>query len=336
MILADSMINEYMKKGYISIEPKPQSLQPASIDLRIGRIFELKEVNFPKIQKLSKNAARNLEDLINNRSKEVSNDLLAYVKSLDEAEEKMEIIYKELNFDDSIVLKKRKLYFFETIEKLSVDDKLDEVYLAPRSSLARLLVDLTPLSGEVFYKIKTPFSGKIFGNIVSRAFDLKIYKGQRIMQCVFIEDSPVSISKIHLSNDFLRPKKTGIVDTKQKNELFEKINANSILLHNFTNGNELFLAISMDEIDFSDSKNAGIVLPYYKMKRTCVAPFVDPGYKGKITLTLIGGSIPMILKNGDEVAEMFVHKVKGKVINPYHSRYYGIKTIEEIQSRGLD
>ena len=334
MILSDSMINKYMKHRFILIEPKPQSIQPASIDLRIGRIFELESFGFPKIQKPSKNAARNLEDLINKRSKEISTDLLEYIRGLDKAEDKMEINYKELDFDDSIVLKRGKLYFFETIEKLSIDDKVDEVYFAPRSSLARFLVDLTPLSGEVLYKARTPFSGKIFGNIISRAFDLKIYKGQRIMQCVFIDDSPVSISKIHLARVFLRPKKTGIVDTKQKNELFDVVNTNSILLHNFTNGNELFLATSIEEIDFSDSKNAGIILPYHR--RTCIAPFVDPGYKGKITLTLIGGSIPMILKEGDEIGEMLIHKVKGKIINPYHSKYYGIKTIEEIQSKGLD
>ncbi|MCW1296503.1 MAG: 2'-deoxycytidine 5'-triphosphate deaminase [Candidatus Parvarchaeota archaeon] len=328
MILADSMIRAYMESGLIKIEPRPNELQPASIDLRLGKIFELESVKYP-----------NLENLVKNND----NGFSEYVKAIDKLEEKIEIKYRELPFesDDSILLRKGKLYFFETLERLCISDKVDEIFLASKSSLARLLVDLIPLGKEVMYKEKTPFSGKIFGNLISRVFDIKLYKNQKIMQCIFIEGSPTHISEIHVGDGFLKPVDGGTIDVRHlDNEIYEKLKDDHILLHHFTPGNEFFLAISNEDVDFSSAENAGIILPYHSMKRTCIAPFIDPGYKGKITLTLIGGAIPKIIKKGDGIADMLVHKMKGKVLRPYGhqelgSKYQGITEINGIRAKSM-
>lgn len=297
-IFADSALARLIAKNDIQISPKPElkQLQPASIDLRLGRVYKLRPSKTP-------------------------------VEPWDEPK------YDEVNPRGGVYnLKPRQLYFFDTIERIKVSDEVDEIYTAPRSSFGRALVNIVGLSGEIYFRIPTPFKGRVFCSLYSNSFPLSIRKGERIVQLVSIKrvDGVTRIKHMHLGR-LLKPRDAVSVDISsgvKDDMLFDELNAKRAVL-----GRDACLkGITSEKIDYSAGDTAAIV-EYLggQMKavygaallNTGYAPFIDPGFSGTAFGVLTGSPFTKVAKKGDILIDMREYEVLGKVRKLYGSKNLG-------------
>jgi len=150
----------------------------------------------------------------------------------------------------------------------------------------------------------------------------------------FIEENigPASID-LMLGNEFaiVRKERVDIIDPeKDQMYMYEIIKANDyFILH----PGEFVLGTTVEEIYVPpeyvaqvDGRSSwgrlGIIVH-------ATAGFIDPGFKGKITLEISNiNHVPVKLKVGARIAQIYFTKLTSPAINPYHGKYQGQKTVE--------
>lgn len=299
-ILADSIIKEHMKDGKIKFGRRlnKKQIQPTSVDLRLDKVYKRKFVG-------------DVVDTLDPRywDEEVDNENGEYN------------------------LEKGKYYLFSIKEDLKVTKDVDMIYMAPRSSLARSMVKVTPLTENGNYWVHTPMnyrSGEIFGSMYPKSFPLKIKTGERVVQSIFIENDgpPAEMKKLKIGGMKV-PKKYGKVDINngvKESELYDETDLSRVIL----TGCKDIKATSEEEVDYSDGKKAGIVMPYGgKFSTTDTglntgwAPLADAGYKGRLTGILEGSPFVKIAEKGDNFLEMLEINVRGRVDKLYGDKSLG-------------
>lgn len=308
-ILADTLIKELMQDGKIRItpEPKEKQMQPVSVDLTLGKLYRREFSGLhPYPQKIGR--------------------------------------YKEVETSNGEYLVEPGVtYRFTVAETLRMKEGLMGAYLAPRSSLARGLVSVMPMGQEQFFA-HAPFKGKVFGYITSHGFPLRIRQGERIVQSVFItKDQEEPRTLVFNSGNFMKPKEAkGYIDLREgikDSDLFEDLGSDFFTLRY---GN--FMKVVTEQgVDYSDGRKAGIVryrggevlsefgggMDINNLKPGMVstvtgwAPFVDAGYKGKLTAILQGTPAAKFIVKGSPILTMDEFSVKGEVERLYGSNKLG-------------
>ncbi len=297
-IFADSALARLISNSDISFSRKllEKQLQPASIDLRLGKVYTLKPSKTP-------------------------------VNLWDEPQ------YNEVPAQGGVYnLQPRKLYFFESMENLKVSDKVDEIYIAPRSSFGRALVNIIGLTDETYFRIQTPFKGRIFCSLYSNSFPLSVNKGERIVQLISIKrvDGVTRTRRLHLSK-FLKPKDSvtaNISNGIKDSELFDELDSEGLIL----GPNGCVKGITAEKIDYSTGDTASIV-EYFGgqmqavygsvLLNTGYAPFIDPGFSGTVFGVVSGSPFPKTARIGDVLLDLREYELTGRVRKLYGSKNLG-------------
>lgn len=299
-ILADSMIRRLMDEGQIKIDPAPteKQMQPASVDLTLWKLYRT------AYERMDTDRG-----LVKFRREEVRPVDGEYLIMPDEG------------------------YVFVTRERIDTGDGVHAVHIAPRSSMARSMVSL--ITGSVGHHLlnENGLHSRVYGIIRSHAFPIKIRQGERIAQAVFIANSKEKVRPVVLhAGGFMAPKEpVGVVDIGlgvKEAEMYENLDLDQFII-----GHGGMLKFSTREsLDYSDGGRAAIVA--YNGGRvdsdigpaslnTGWAPFVDPGYKGKLSGIIMGTPVRKKVGIGSEVVLMYEFKVKGKVEKLYGSKNLG-------------
>ena len=314
-VLADSMIRELMSGGSIAIDPKPEDvqIQSASVDLRLDKIYRL----------VAKNGVIDIA-----RPDDVA--------------------YEEVRQNDGEwVMRPRELYFFKTIERIKFGRSVTRMHISPRSSLARAMVETTPFVGGSSHWVEYPeVRHEIFGTIKSHVFNVALRRGDRIAQAVFLSDGGEENTINLTAEEFQVPRSLSekfYISDVSKMDLFEKERMKEFLI--FPGRTAKVLA--KEDFDYSNGNKAAIVMfrgggiatGYANMANYAMgfsdspcgvtplstgwAPFVDPGYVGKLYGFIADNGMPKTVKAGDKVITMVEYGVKGKVRRLYGSKELG-------------
>jgi deoxycytidine triphosphate deaminase len=283
----------------MKIRPRPtqKQLQPISIDLRLGKVYTLRSSKSP----------------------------------LDPERDKP--LYDKVKPNNgSYLLQPKRLYFFETQENLDLNNEIDEVYIAPRSSLARALVNIIGLSGEGYFVINPPFRGRVFCLLYSNSFPLTILQGERIVQMVAIKkvDRSVRTRQLHLES-FLKPREDVSVNVEngvKDDQLFSPLQVQHVMLGE----GDCLKGITSEVIDYSDG-NTGAIIEYYGGETTAVygpallntgyAPLIDPGFSGKVFGVLTGSPFEKLVRVGDVLLRVREYGISGRIKRLYGSKNLG-------------
>lgn len=312
-ILADSMIKKLMDEGKITVDPKPgeKQMQPASIDLTLDSIYRLMGDG-------------------------------GVIDPMDPGSFHYDEVHPTMG---SWTLKPGDLHFFKTAETVGFGGKAVKSYIAPRSSMARSMVETVPMSGEVPHWMSEPSRDKIFGTLMSHSFRVSLKKGDRIASAVFFAEGGEERKRDLTADYFETPKdKVGVIDLDKlaKMKPFKPEHSRMIVVDK----GKTAKVTTMESFDYSNGKTAGIVsfrgggvltnygnMANYMMGlantpngttplSTGWAPLVDPGYVGKLSGFLAYYGMPKMLKSGDKVMTITEYGMKGKV-----ERLYGGKNL---------
>lgn len=311
-VLSDSEIKRLIKEGQLEIDPMPEekAFQPASIDLKLGKVYMQKSGSEP----------------IDTMAIEDEDDLL-----------------EEIVFDSETAVNEGKFRVLETEESIRIPEgHVARVF--QRSRYGRILAeafgfglkgDDNPLitSGK---KEKVRYALKPF-------VDTKLYRGERVSQLVIFDmkdESPDTSHQKKLletsentmecsscgnillhAQDVYMPKAGIFLDPSKPADMendFEKFDGR------FLQRGRVYLATSRETFKFSD-KMAGIVeaspcacfCGMQNYLHACFAGFVDPGYQGGIMMQIYS-NWGRIDREGP-LTIMTVYPVKGDVERPYGS-----------------
>jgi dCTP deaminase len=161
MILADCNIKEYLKKGFIEIEPfSEKNLQPASYDLTLGYHFIFFEPN-----KSHKVDVIDVKDPYS----------LSHVKR--------EILLSKNEKDKGLIIPPKTFVLATTIEKIYINEKVSAI-ISGRSSIGRLGLFIEN-AGWVDSGFKGQITLELFN---ANDIPIRIYPEMRICQIIFLEN----------------------------------------------------------------------------------------------------------------------------------------------------
>ncbi|OOY27335.1 2'-deoxycytidine 5'-triphosphate deaminase [Thioclava sp. L04-15] len=158
-VLPDTMLQEMIARGEIAAEPAiiPEQIQPASLDLRLGRVAYRLRASFLA------GKGRRVED------------------RLDDFE-----MHRMAVTEDGVVLEKGCVYLVPLMESLSLPEGITAVANAKSSTgrldlLTRLITD----EGTEFDRIPEGYQGPLYAEICPRSFSVLVRPGMRLNQIRF-------------------------------------------------------------------------------------------------------------------------------------------------------
>ncbi|TNF15504.1 MAG: 2'-deoxycytidine 5'-triphosphate deaminase [Rhodobacteraceae bacterium] len=158
-VLPDTMLQEMIARGEIAAEPAiiPEQIQPASLDLRLGRVAYRLRASFLA------GKGRRVED------------------RLDDFE-----MHRMAVTEDGVVLEKGCVYLVPLMESLSLPEGITAVANAKSSTgrldlLTRLITD----EGTEFDRIPEGYQGPLYAEICPRSFSVLLRPGMRLNQIRF-------------------------------------------------------------------------------------------------------------------------------------------------------
>jgi Deoxycytidine deaminase len=158
-VLPDTMLQEMIARGEIAAEPAiiPEQIQPASLDLRLGRVAYRLRASFLA------GKGRRVED------------------RLDDFE-----MHRMAVTEDGVVLEKGCVYLVPLMESLSLPKGITAVANAKSSTgrldlLTRLITD----EGTEFDRIPEGYQGPLYAEICPRSFSVLVRPGMRLNQIRF-------------------------------------------------------------------------------------------------------------------------------------------------------
>jgi dCTP deaminase len=354
-ILPSQQIINLISKGYVSAstEISDDQIQPASIDLRLGKVAYRVRASF--LPGKNSTVRANVEDLL----------------------------MHELDLSEPQVLEKGCVYIVPLMEHLKLPQKISG-RANPKSTTGRLdiFTRLITDRGKEFEYVAAGYTGSLFVEIVPRAFSIRVREGTKLNQLRFIRGTPrpsdtvldtlhkdealiygqdnipgdaiiskglrISIDLQGTNNSNIVGYKTvkdaplvdlGKIDYYNIDEFWEPIvqpNQNRIILH----PDDFYILLSKEKVRVPPNFSAEMVAydPSVGEFRIHYAGFFDPGFgygTGEITgahavLEVRSHEVPFLLEDGQEVGRLIYERLLEKP-----DKIYGVNIGSSYQSQGL-
>lgn len=164
-ILPSQGIRELIRNGRVTAVPpiEEQHIQPASLDLRLGSIAHRVRASF--LPGPNSTVAAKIEELRMAR----------------------------VDLNGAVVLEKDCVYLVPLLEELDLPDNISGK-ANPKSTTGRLDIFTRLITdyGVEFDRVPPGYKGKLYAEVVSRTFTVRIRAGMRLSQLRFVQGSPVA------------------------------------------------------------------------------------------------------------------------------------------------
>jgi len=334
-ILPFQEISSYRDSGRISA-PLPiddNQIQPASIDLRLGRVAYQVGASFLPGRSPIKNKIKDL-------------------------------LIREINLENSAVLEQGSVFIVELLETLRLPSDVAGI-ANPKSTTGRLdiFTRLITEPGIEFERVPRGYSGSLYLEIVPRTFPLKVRTGMKLNQLRFIRGKPPStdgrLAKLAEKEQLAFDHEESPIDPKIERGLSVSVDLQG-------NGAEVIAyrakrtrhAVDLDKIDHYEIADFCILASSERIRvppthaaemvpfdpslgefRIHYAGFFDPGFGygadgeipgTKAVLEVRAHEIPILLEHGQLVGKLIYHKMSQSP-----DKVYGLSIGSSYQQQGL-
>ena len=132
---------------------------------------------------------------------------------------------------------------------------------------------------------------------------------------------------LRIGSHFARLKKTErVFDTTEKIEdFYETVNSNDIIIY----PHEHILMTTMEYIELPNDVMAFVNLrsTYARLGISIPPTIVDAGFKGQLTIEIVGSEFPVKLESGQRFLHLIFARTLTPVENPYHGKYQGQENV---------
>jgi len=153
--------------------------------------------------------------------------------------------------------------------------------------------------------------------------DLKYYLEKQWIKIVPFSEEIVRENGVDLriGSQFARLKKTNKVFEHDDNieDFYEIINSNEIVVY----PHEHLLMTTLEYIELPNDIMAFVNLrsTYARLGISIPPTIVDAGFKGELTIEVIGSEFPVKLESGQRFLHLIFARTLSPVENPYHGKY---------------
>jgi len=153
--------------------------------------------------------------------------------------------------------------------------------------------------------------------------DLKYYLEKQWIKIVPFSEEIVRENGVDLriGSQFARLKKTNKVFDVNENieDFYEIINSNEIVVY----PHEHLLMTTMEYIELPNDVMAFVNLrsTYARLGISIPPTIVDAGFKGELTIEIVGSEFPVRLKSGTRFLHLIFARTLTPVERPYHGKY---------------
>jgi dCTP deaminase len=320
-VLPDSGLKALIASGAITAEGgmADDQVQPASLDLRLGKIAHRLRASFLPG---TKTVAERLDD---------------------------SLVMHTLDLTKGAVLETGCVYLVPLMEKLALPADL-QAAANPKSSTGRIDVFVRAVSdrARAFDGIPAGYAGALYAEISPRTFSVLARTGDRLLQLRVRRGEPSPVRDLTFSLD-IKPTASDIVGYRAKrhsrvidlagigvhsvDDFWEPVRAREgrIVL----DPGEFYILASKEKIviPLDEAAEMAPIAPELGEFRAHYAGFFDPGFgvthrKGKAVLEVRSRDVPFILEDGQPVGRLVFEKLTSQPDVPYgaegsHATYHG-------------
>lgn len=309
-VLPDSELKAIVASGAILADGglKPDQVQPASLDLRLGKVAYRLRASFLPGRQL---VADRLDD---------------------------SLVMHTLDLSRGAVLETGCVYLVPLQERLRLPDDLSAA-ANPKSSTGRIDVFVRAVSdrARMFDGVPAGYSGELYAEISPRTFSVLARTGDRLLQLRVRRGPPSPVREMTFSLD-LHPTHNDIVGYRAKRhsrvidlsavgvhaveDFWEPVRARGgrIVL----DPGEFYILASKEKIviPLDEAAEMAPIAPELGEFRAHYAGFFDPGFgvthsRGKAVLEVRSREVPFILEDGQPVGRLVFEKLTSQPDIPY-------------------